>query len=301
MVASRFTTAAAALILSVAALPTPSHAQASREGPTFAASRRLARYAPAAPRHRLRPGQRRLSGRLRSDDARPVPDRRRRAARRQRVLHLERRAAYNQTPRVAYGDGKFLVTWLDLRSDPTGNIAWVYGRSRPVRRRRHADVRRPRFPDRCRRRRRARQARRRRRLFHGQQAVPGRLPPVRRRRPAWQRHPRAAGVGHRAAGRRSDQHLVRQPLPGRGRRRLQPVERQVPRRLRNYYEPAGPATIQSRTVSAVERRARHGDRHRPCRATPTSPRSPTTPRTTSSCLAWWQSHRGAGGSTTGAS
>ena len=37
-------------------------------------------------------------------------------------------AAYNQTPRVAYGDGKFLVTWLDTRSDPTGNNAWVYGR-----------------------------------------------------------------------------------------------------------------------------------------------------------------------------
>jgi hypothetical protein len=38
MEASRFTIAAAALILSVAALPTPSHAQASREGPTFAAA-----------------------------------------------------------------------------------------------------------------------------------------------------------------------------------------------------------------------------------------------------------------------
>ena len=38
MVASRFTTAAAALILSLAALPTPSHAQASREGPTFVAA-----------------------------------------------------------------------------------------------------------------------------------------------------------------------------------------------------------------------------------------------------------------------
>jgi len=38
MFASRFTPAAAALILSLAALPTPSQAQASREGPTFAAA-----------------------------------------------------------------------------------------------------------------------------------------------------------------------------------------------------------------------------------------------------------------------
>src|SRR5215203_3216216 len=38
MVASRIATAIATLMLSVAALPTPSHAQASREGPTFAAA-----------------------------------------------------------------------------------------------------------------------------------------------------------------------------------------------------------------------------------------------------------------------
>ena len=128
MVASRFTTAAAALILSVAALPTPSHAQASREGPTFAAAGAWPGFSLRRPDIAYDPVNDVYLVVVGSDDPRPVPDRRRRAARRQRVLHLEQPRAYNQTPRVAYGDGEFLVTWLDVRSDPTGNIAWVYGR-----------------------------------------------------------------------------------------------------------------------------------------------------------------------------
>ena len=172
-------------------------------------------------------------------------------------------AAYNQTARVEYGDGMFLVTWLDLRNDPTGNIAWVYGRLL-----RFGPGGTPTFvgPDfligaavggvhrqsgRC------------GGLLHCQQAVSGRLSSVRRRRAARQRHPRSAGVGHRAAGRRSDQRLVRQPLPGRGRRRLQPVERQVPRRLPQLLRTGGAGDDPDADGQRRRRRARH--------ARPTSP------------------------------
>ena len=146
MVASRLTTAAAALILSVAALPTPSHAQASREGPTFAASGGWPGFALRRPDIAFDPVNNAFlvisgpttHGRFVSADGVPLGV----------DFPISTSAAYNQTPRVAYGDGKFLVTWLDTRSDPTGNNAWVYGRLVEFRRQRRADVRRGRFPHR---------------------------------------------------------------------------------------------------------------------------------------------------------
>ncbi len=127
MVASRLTTAAAALILSVAALPAPSHAQASREGPTFAASgawpgtslqRPDIAYDQVNDVYLVVSGPM-THGRFQTADGVPLGA---------TEFYIPNAGAYNQTPRVAYGDGMFLVTWLDLRSDPTGNIAWVYGR-----------------------------------------------------------------------------------------------------------------------------------------------------------------------------
>jgi hypothetical protein len=126
MVASRFTTAAAALILSVAALPTPSQAQASREGPTFAASGAWPGFALRRPDIAFDPVNNvflvisgpATHGRFVSADGVPLGV----------DFPISASTAYNQTPRVAYGDGKFLVTWLDVRSDPNGGNAWVYGR-----------------------------------------------------------------------------------------------------------------------------------------------------------------------------
>src|SRR5829696_2983557 len=127
MPASRITTAAAALILSVAALPSPSHAQASREGPTFAAAGAWPgfslrypdiAYDPVNDVYLLVTGAM-AHGRFQTPDGVPLGT---------NEFYIPSSAAYNQVARVAYGDGKFLVTWLDVRSDPRGNIAWVYGR-----------------------------------------------------------------------------------------------------------------------------------------------------------------------------
>jgi hypothetical protein len=128
MVASRFTTAAAALILSsVAALPTPSHAQASREGPTFAAAGAAPGFALRRPDIAYDPVNNvylvvsapLTRGRFQTADGVPVGT---------NEFPISSSAAYNQTPRVTYGDGSFLVTWLDVRNDPRGAAGWVYGR-----------------------------------------------------------------------------------------------------------------------------------------------------------------------------
>ena len=123
MVASRFITAAAALILSAAALPTPSHAQASREGPTFAAAGAWPGFGLRYPDIAYDPVNNVYLVVSAADDPRPFPDRRRRAARYQRVLHLLE-PRLQPDARVEYGDGKFLVTWLDMRNDPAGERAW---------------------------------------------------------------------------------------------------------------------------------------------------------------------------------
>ena len=104
MLASRFITAAAALILSVAALPTPSHAQASREGPTFAASgawpgtslqRPDIAYDPVNDVYLVVSGPM-THGRFQTADGVPLGA---------NEFYIPNAAAYNQTPRVAYGDG----------------------------------------------------------------------------------------------------------------------------------------------------------------------------------------------------
>ncbi|MEO5821347.1 MAG: hypothetical protein ABIT71_12660, partial [Vicinamibacteraceae bacterium] len=127
MVASRFTTAAAALFLSVAALPTPSHAQASREGPTFAAAGAWPGFSLRYPDIAYDPVNNvylvvsgaMAHGRFQTADGVPLGT---------NEFYISSSGAYNQVARVAYGDGKFLVTWLDVRSDPRGNVAWIYGR-----------------------------------------------------------------------------------------------------------------------------------------------------------------------------
>ena len=128
MVASRFTTAAAALILSsVAALPTPSHAQASREGPTFAAAGAWPGMSLRFPDIAYDPTNNvylvvaspMAHGRFQTADGVPVGA---------SDFYIPSSAAYNQGTRVEYGDGKFLVVWLDVRNDPAGNQAFVYGR-----------------------------------------------------------------------------------------------------------------------------------------------------------------------------
>ena len=119
MIASRFITAAAALILSLAALPTPSHAQASREGPTFPAAgawpgtslqRPDIAYDQVNDVYLIVSGPM-THGRFQTADGVPLGI---------NEFYIPTVAAYNQMPRVAYGDGAFLVTWLDLRSDPPG-------------------------------------------------------------------------------------------------------------------------------------------------------------------------------------
>jgi hypothetical protein len=128
MVALRFTTAAAALILSsVAALPTPSHAQASREGPTFAAAGAWPGFSLRYPDIAYDPVNNvylivsgaMTHGRFQTADGVPIGS---------NDFYISSSAAYNQVARVAYGDGAFLVTWLDVRSDPRGAVPWVYGR-----------------------------------------------------------------------------------------------------------------------------------------------------------------------------
>src|SRR3954463_15944062 len=108
MLAPRFTPAAAALVLSVAALPTPSHAQASREGPTFAAAgawpgQNLKRPDIAYdPVHNvfLVVSAPMTHGRFETADGVPLGT---------NEFYFPSSAAYNQTPRVTYGDGSFLV------------------------------------------------------------------------------------------------------------------------------------------------------------------------------------------------
>ena len=127
MHASRFITAAAALILSVAALPTPSHAQASREGPTFPAAGAWPGFALRYPDIAYDPindvylvvAGSMTHGRFQTADGVPIGA---------NEFGISSSAAYNQAARVEYGDGKFLVTWLDVRNDPAGNVAHVFGR-----------------------------------------------------------------------------------------------------------------------------------------------------------------------------
>ncbi len=254
MVASRFTTAAAALILSLAALPTPSHAQASREGPTFAAAGAWPGFSAATSRHRLRPGQQRVPGGLGSDDARPLrrPPTAFPSGRTSSTSH--RAAPTTRRQRVAYGDGKFLVTWLDVRNDPRGNIAWVYGRLLELRRRRHAGLRTgPDFligaavagvnPERAAAVAYSTVSKRFLVAYHqdGGGAVPV------------QRHSRPARVLDRPAG-RSRRSPSRSTTTSRARSGIgySPASDKFLVAYRHFYEPAGPATIQSRTVSAVD-------------------------------------------------
>ena len=284
MVASRFTTAAAALILSVAALPTPSHAQASREGPTFAASgawpgtslqRPDIAYDPVNDVYLVVSGPM-THGRFQTADGVPLganefyistaarlqPDAARRLRRRQVPGHLAR---------------------PPQRSDREHRLGlWP---SRQVRRRRHADVRRARFPDWCRRRRRASASAARRSPIP--RSASGSWSPIHQFGGGGQpgndiRGQLVSDTGQLVGG--SDQHLVRQPFPGRGRRRLQPVERQVPRRVPQLLRAGGAVddpvadgqrrrTARSATAADVDRRRAH---QRPRE-------SPTTPRTTSSC------------------
>ena len=102
---------------------------------------------------------------------------------------------------------------------------------------------------------RARRARRGRCLFDDQQALPRRLPPVRGRWTAWQRHPRPARVGHRVSWlalrstSRSTTISRERSASATARRATCSSSPTV-----NFYEPAGPATIQTRTVNAVQRR-----------------------------------------------
>jgi hypothetical protein len=127
MVASRFTTAAAALILGVAALPAPSQAQASREGPTFAAAGAWPGFSlrypdiayDAANDVYLVVSGAMTHGRFETADGVPIGS---------NEFYISSSVKYNQVARVAYGDGVFLVTWLDVRNDPREAVAWVYGR-----------------------------------------------------------------------------------------------------------------------------------------------------------------------------
>ena len=128
MVDSRFTIAAAALIcISTAVLPAPSFAQASREGPTFSVSgpgvgqgavrRPDVAYDPVNNVFLVVSGPR-THGRFVNANGVPLGA----------DFDLSTSPSHNQTPRVAYGNGMFLVTWLDVRSDPRQGAGWVYGR-----------------------------------------------------------------------------------------------------------------------------------------------------------------------------
>ena len=102
MVASRFITAAAALILSVAALPAPSHAQASREGPTFAAAGAWPGFGLRFPDVAYDPvnnvylavASPMAHGRFQTADGVPVGT---------NEFYISSSGAYNQTTRVEYG------------------------------------------------------------------------------------------------------------------------------------------------------------------------------------------------------
>src|SRR5690349_20344033 len=125
MFASRFLTAAAALILScAAALPTPSHAEASREGPTFTAAGAWPGFSVRYPDIAYDPVNNvylvvtgaLAHGRFQTADGVPMGT---------NEFYISSSGAYNQVTRVTYGGGAFLVTWLDLRIGPQ---PWVYGR-----------------------------------------------------------------------------------------------------------------------------------------------------------------------------
>jgi len=127
MSASRFLTAAAGLLCASLAFPVPSHAQATREGPTFVASgawpgagqvrRPDIAYDPVNNVYLVVTGPL-THGRFVDPDGTPLGA----------DFAFSTSPAWNQTARVAYGDGKFLVTWLDVRSDPKQAAGWVYGR-----------------------------------------------------------------------------------------------------------------------------------------------------------------------------
>ena len=143
MVASRFITAAAALDLCASLRPCPPPAMP--KPPVRARPSRPAALAwpggGATAGRRLRPGQRHLPRRLRPADARTIRQRRRRDPRRQQ-FDLSTSPAYNQTPRVAYGNGMFLV---DVARRPQRSARRRRLGLRPprqLRRRRRADLRR---------------------------------------------------------------------------------------------------------------------------------------------------------------
>jgi hypothetical protein len=251
MVASRFTTAAAALILSLAALPTPSHAQASREGPTFVAAGAWPGFALRRPdiaydainNVYLVVSAPMTHGRFETADGVPVGT---------NEFYIPSSGAYNQTPRVAYGDGVFLVTWLDVRSDPRGGLAWVYGRLL-----KYGAGGAPEFlgPD-----------------FLIGAATPG-VDPERGAAVAYSTvskrflvayHQYGAGAGPlndiRGQLVSSTGQLVGAPINVTFDNHFQgevgvgysPASDKFLVAYRHFYEPAGPATIQSRTVSAVD-------------------------------------------------
>lgn len=126
MALSRFTGAALFALACCLALPLPSSAQASREGPTFGASGAWPGFAVRRPDVAYDPvndvylvvSGPMTHGRFLTADGVPLGG----------DFYVSASGAYNQTPRVAYssGLGGFLVTWLDLRSNP--NFAQVWGR-----------------------------------------------------------------------------------------------------------------------------------------------------------------------------
>ena len=67
---------------------------------------------------------------------------------------------------------------------------------------------------------------------------------------------------------------------------------------RHFYEPAGPATIQSKTVSAVDGSLGNGGRRHGGRTTPTSPRVAYNSKNNQFLLSWWQGSPGVARSTT---
>ena len=176
-------------------------------------------------------------------------------------FYISSSGAYNQVARVAYGDGKFLVTWLDVRSDPRGAVAWVYGRLLSYGAGGVATFAGPDFligaapggvePRAC----------GRGGLLLHQQAVPRRLPPGR-----WRRGPSNDIRGQLVS---TTGQLVGAPInisfdnhfQGEVGVGYSPASDKFLVAYRHFYEPAGPATIQSRTVSAVDGALGAASRH----------------------------------------
>ena len=226
-------TAAALALVTFGALAMPSraNAQASREGPTFAATPGVG-VTVRRPDVAYDPGNNVylvVSGRA---DARTLRQRRWRAARRE--FYIPQSPPTTRRPRVAYGAalGGFLVTWLDVRADPRGGAgggdAWsasapggapAFVEQRLPHRRRRTRASTP-------------SAAPRSRISTVSKRFLVRLPSARRRRPCAVPTTSAASScrGQRRAGRRRHQRLLRQSLPGRGRRRLQPDDATVPGR-----------------------------------------------------------------------